>query len=115
MKKRYFTLIMGLMLLTTACSPATSDSTSENSSESTVAASAESSIDTASEEISKEINTAEIQIIDNELFESLLTESSDTIPEQTSLDELKASATEVSQDLFSGKWQRTNCVTGDFA
>ncbi|MCR4904091.1 MAG: hypothetical protein K6A23_14630, partial [Butyrivibrio sp.] len=47
--------------------------------------------------------------------ESLLTESSDTIPEQTSLDELKASATEVSQDLFSGKWQRTNCVTGDFA
>ncbi len=86
MKKLYLSLILSAVMLTTACNAGT------NSEQTTISSESE-----------------------NEYFESLMNDTTGELPDQESLDLLKNQTTAVSEDLFSGKWQRTECESSVYA
>lgn len=116
MKKTIALLVAGFMVVSVA---GCTDTTENEGQSSTVETSQSESAAVASsvEEITAEVTTvaaADQEEVDA-LLQKLLAESDDEMPSDTDIQLLKSAQVAVLEDNFTGKWSRTNCLTGMFA
>jgi len=118
MKKQLLGLIIGVMVLATACN-ADNTATTDESGSAEASTEGSSSVDLftnlENHESTTDISINTATYPENELLEEIKSTYDGTMPAQEDLDKLADSAITPSEDLFTGKWQRTDCVSGDFA